>query len=65
MSIAVVELFPPGVKGDGVVEDVEPHGVMGFLHGCVVGRTPYSVASRASEANICTHSLVEQEQQVT
>lgn len=57
MAITVSILLPPGVKGDGVIEDIEKDGVPIFLFLCVVGSSPYGIASRAGEGEIRAHYL--------
>lgn len=57
MSVAEFVFLPPGVKGDRVVEHVEPNRVASFMIGCVVSCTPHCVASGASEGEICTQNL--------
>lgn len=57
MAIAVLKFIPPGIEGEGMVEDVEKYGVPARLFLCVVGHTPHSMASGTSEAEVCTNHL--------
>ena len=55
MSIAEC-ILPPPIKGEGVVEDVHPDGVVEALLSCC-HQTLHGVASWTGECIGCTHYL--------
>lgn len=57
MSVAVLKLLPPGVEGDGVVEDIEPDGIVGLELVSVVSSAPHRVACGAGEAKVSAKLL--------